>query len=90
MISQHLGKALSDEQRARWVQLICRSADAEFRAAFVAYLEWGPRLAKKNATTGAHPPPNMPMPRWRWVCDASPNARVSALARRPRQALLAE
>ena len=50
MISQHLGKALSEEQRARWVQLLCRSADdaklpddPEFRAAFVAYLEWGSR-----------------------------------------------
>ena len=87
MIGQHLGKALSEEQRARWVQLICRSADdallpddPEFRAAFVAYLEWGSRLAKENSTPGAHPPPEMPMPRWWWVCDAYPDARVSALA----------
>jgi len=87
MISQHLNKALSEEQRARWVQLLSRAAeeaglpaDAEFRAAFVAYLEWGSRLAKENSTVGAHPPPNMPMPRWWWVCDAYPDARVSALA----------
>jgi truncated hemoglobin YjbI len=87
MISQHLGKALSEEQRARWVQLLCRSADdaklpddPEFRAAFAAYLEWGSRLAKENSTPGAHPPPKMPMPRWWWVCDAYPDARVSALA----------
>ena len=26
MISQHLGKALTEEQRARWVELICLSA----------------------------------------------------------------
>jgi CDGSH-type Zn-finger protein/truncated hemoglobin YjbI len=87
MIGQHLGKALTEEQRARWVQLLCRSADdamlpddPEFRAAFVAYLEWGSRVAKENSTPGAHPPPNMPMPRWWWVCDAYPDARVSALA----------
>ncbi len=87
MISQHIGKALSEEQRARWVQLLARSADdaqlpddPEFRAAFVAYLEWGSRLAKENSTPGAHPPPEMPMPRWWWVCDAYPDARVSALA----------
>jgi CDGSH-type Zn-finger protein/truncated hemoglobin YjbI len=87
MISQHLNKALSEEQRAHWVQLLSRAAeeaglpaDAEFRAAFVAYLEWGSRLAKENSTVGAHPPPNMPMPRWWWVCDAYPDARVSALA----------
>src|SRR5262249_43840774 len=43
MISQHLNKALSEDQRARWVQLLCRSADdaglpddPEFRAAFTA------------------------------------------------------
>jgi hypothetical protein len=40
MISQHLDKALTPEQRARWVLLLARSAgevglpaDAEFRAA---------------------------------------------------------
>jgi CDGSH-type Zn-finger protein/truncated hemoglobin YjbI len=87
MISQHLGKALTEAQRARWVSLMCRSADesglpqdAEFRAAFVAYLEWGSRLALENSQPGAKPPPQMPMPRWWWVCDATPGSRVSALA----------
>src|SRR5207247_503468 len=87
MVGRHLGKALSEEQRARWVQLIVKSADdaklpddPEFRAAFAAYIEWGSRLAKENSTPGAHPPPNMPMPRWWWVCDAYPDARASALA----------
>jgi truncated hemoglobin YjbI len=87
MLSQHRGKALTEAQRARWVSLMCRSADeaglpqdAEFRAAFVAYLEWGSRLALENSQPGAKPPPHMPMPRWWWVCDATPGARVSALA----------
>src|SRR5262249_20042643 len=51
MLSQHLGKALTEEQRSRWVSLMWRSADEsgmprdpEFRAAFVAYIEWGSRL----------------------------------------------
>jgi truncated hemoglobin YjbI len=86
MISRHLNKALSEEERARWVELLCRSADdaglpddPEFRAAFVAYLEWGSRLAKENSTPGAHPPANMPVPRWCWVCGAYPDARRSAL-----------
>ena len=26
------------------------------------------------------PPPNMPVPRWWWVCNATPGSRVSALA----------
>ena len=87
MISQHLGKGLTEAQRARWVSLMCRSADesglpqdAEFRAAFVAYLEWGSRLALENSQPGAKPPAHMPMPRWWWVCDATPGSRVSALA----------
>ena len=79
MMSRHLGKALTEEQRARWVQLLCRSADdaglptdPEFRAAFVAYLEWGSRIAVENSQPGAQPPPHMPVPRWWWVCDATP------------------
>ncbi len=87
MISQHVGKNLSEAQRARWVSLICQSAndaglpnDAEFRAAFVAYIEWGSRLAWENSQTTAHPPEHMPMPRWWWVCNAQPGSRVSALA----------
>jgi CDGSH-type Zn-finger protein/truncated hemoglobin YjbI len=86
MISQHLGKALTEEQRARWVHLICLSAeeaglpaDAEFQAAFRSYLEWGSRIALENSQPGAKPPPQMPMPRWWWVCDATPETRVSAL-----------
>jgi truncated hemoglobin YjbI len=87
MISQHMGKALSEEQRARWVELVCKSADdaklpadAEWRAAFVAYLEWGSRIGLENSQPGAHPPPHMPVPRWWWVCNATPANRVSALA----------
>jgi CDGSH-type Zn-finger protein/truncated hemoglobin YjbI len=87
MISQHLGKQLREKQRARWVQLLSRSAedshlpaDPEFRAAFVAYLEWGSRIALENSQLEAHPPPHMPVPRWWWVCDATPAARPSALA----------
>jgi len=87
MISQHAGKSIRPEQRARWVALMAQSADEaglpgdpEFRAAFVSYLEWGSRIALENSTPGAHPPPHMPVPRWWWVCDATPGARVSALA----------
>lgn len=87
MMSRHLGKALREEQRGRWVQLLCKSADEaglptdpEWRAAFVSYLEWGSRIALENSQPDAHPPPHMPVPRWSWVCDATPGSRVSALA----------
>jgi hypothetical protein len=56
--------------------------DPEFRAAFVSYIEWGSRIAVENSTPGARPPMHMPVPRWWWVCDATPGARVSALATR--------
>ncbi|MFC1430178.1 CDGSH iron-sulfur domain-containing protein [Streptacidiphilus sp. N1-3] len=87
MISQHLSKNLTEQQRARWVALMAQSAqdaglpaDAEFRAAFVAYLEWGSRIAAENSQPTAMPVPNMPIPHWWWVCHATPGARVSALA----------
>lgn len=87
MISQHLGKDLTEEMRSRWVTLLSRSAeeaglpaDAEFQAAFHAYLEWGSRLALENSQPGAKPPPEMPMPRWWWACEATPGARVLALS----------
>jgi len=87
MVSRHLGRGLTEEERARWVQLLVKSADdaqlptdPEWRAAFVAYLEWGSRIAVENSQPGAQPPPHMPVPRWWWVCDATPGSRVSALA----------
>jgi hemoglobin len=71
MLSHHLGLAITEEQRARWAQLIAPSADEaglpddpEFRSAFVAYIEWGTRLAK--AAPGANPPTDYPTPRWDW------------------------
>jgi truncated hemoglobin YjbI len=96
MVSQHLGKAFTEAQRARWVQLMCQCADEaglptdpEFRAAFVSYLEWGSRIAVENSTPGAKPPLRMPVPRWSWVAGATPGARVSALAPQPKEAFVA-
>jgi truncated hemoglobin YjbI len=89
MVSQHMGKALTEAQRARWVQLMSQCADEaglpadpEFRAAFVSYLEWGSRIAVENSSPGATPPQHMPVPRWSWVSNATPGSRVSALTPR--------
>jgi CDGSH-type Zn-finger protein/truncated hemoglobin YjbI len=86
MLSQHAGKGLTEEQRARWVALIGRAAqeaglptDPEFRSAFTSYLEWGSRLALENSQPGAHAPEQMPMPRWDWGTAGAPGGRVSAL-----------
>jgi CDGSH-type Zn-finger protein/truncated hemoglobin YjbI/ferredoxin len=88
MISQHIGKGLTEQKRARWVALLLQSAqeaglpnDAEWRSAFGAYIEWGSRLAVENSQPGARPPEHMPMPHWDWRTAAGPpGSRVSALA----------
>jgi CDGSH-type Zn-finger protein len=93
MVSQHLGKGLTEDQRSRWVTLLLASArevglpnDAEFRSAFEAYIEWGSRLAVENSQAGAKPPEHMPMPRWDWNTAAGPpGSRISALAPPPEE-----
>jgi hemoglobin len=73
MLSKHINLRLKEEQRLRWTQLIAASADEaglpadpEFRSAFVAYIEWGTRIALANSQEGAMPPPQAPVPRWGW------------------------
>jgi hemoglobin len=73
MLAKHRNRALTEEQRVRWVQLICGAADEaelpadpEFRSAFVAYIEWGTRLALGNSQPDAHPPAQAPVPHWGW------------------------
>jgi hemoglobin len=73
MLGKHRGLAITEPQRRRWVSLICDAADdaglprdPEFRSAFVAYVEWGTRLALHNSQPGAQAPPRAPVPRWGW------------------------
>lgn len=73
MLSRHLGLAITEQQRRRWIELIQDAADEaglpedpEFRSAFVAYLEWGTRLAKQNSQPGAEVVRQAPVPRWGW------------------------
>jgi hemoglobin len=73
MLGKHRGLAITEPQRRRWVNLICDAADdadlprdPEFRSAFLAYVEWGTRLALHNSQPGSQPPPRAPVPRWGW------------------------
>lgn len=73
MLAHHLDKRLTQQQRARWVQLLLESADdaglpadPEFRSAFVSYIEWGTRLAVINSQEGVDPTLEAPMPSWGW------------------------
>ncbi len=73
MVAKHIGMAITEPQRRRWVDLIQDAADEaglpgdpEFRAAFVSYVEWGTRLAVQNSQPGADVPMQAPVPRWGW------------------------
>jgi hemoglobin len=79
MIRHHLGRRLTEPQRRRWAALIADCADEaglpsdpEFRSAFVAYIEWGSRLAVINSQGDAHADPDVPMPAWGWGVPGGP------------------
>lgn len=73
MLSKHLGKAITEAQRRRWINLLADAADEvglpddpEFRAAFMGYIEWGTRLARANSQPDAKPVEQAPVPHWGW------------------------
>lgn len=73
MMSRHLGLNISEQQRFRWVEIMLRSADEagfpsdpEFRSAFVAYMEWGTRIALIMSQPSMEVPEKSPMPKWGW------------------------
>lgn len=79
MVGKHLGKRLTEEQRARWMGLLLQCADEvgfpkdpEFRAAFVGYIEWGTRLALINSQSDRLPPLDSKMPQWGWGPPGGP------------------
>ncbi len=74
MVAHHVGKHLTEQQRKRWMHLLIETADeiglaedAEFRSAFLAYLEWGSRIAVVNSQAIENPvSEGEPMPKWGW------------------------
>ena len=79
MIRKHVGRALTEDQRKRWMQLLLECADEcgvpddpEFRSALVSYLEWGTRLAVLNSQPGADVSAEAPMPSWGWGVVGGP------------------
>ena len=80
MIQKHLSKHLTESHRKRWVQLLLDTAeeinlpdDPEFRSAFVAYIEWGTRIAVINSNaTALDMNLNEPMPMWGWGVPGKP------------------
>ncbi|WP_291035262.1 group II truncated hemoglobin [Dyadobacter sp. 50-39] len=80
MIQKHLSKHLTEEHRKCWVSLLLETADEiglpddpEFRSAFMAYIEWGTRIAVINSNTDELPMnPDEPMPKWGWGVPGGP------------------
>jgi CDGSH-type Zn-finger protein/truncated hemoglobin YjbI len=81
MIVKHLGRKVTETQRAQWVALMIETADeiglpadAAFRDALVAYLEWGSKLAVINSAPGVEAPKgDWPMPKWGWGPPGGPS-----------------
>ena len=80
MIQKHLAKHLRQEHRKRWMELLLETADElqlpddpEFRSAFMAYLEWGTRIAVLNSNLdNVSEDPDVPMPVWGWGVPGGP------------------
>lgn len=80
MISKHLSRHLTQEHRKRWMELLMETADEfklpddpEFRSAFLAYLEWGTRIAVINSNQDVvNEPEDIPMPKWGWGVPGGP------------------
>ncbi|MCQ4083642.1 group II truncated hemoglobin [Streptomyces sp. RB6PN25] len=73
MLSRHRGRAIKAEQRARWVELMLEAMDvvglpddAEFRSAFIGYIEFGSRRAMANSQPGAGPTRRTTIKKWGW------------------------
>ncbi|HEV8591360.1 MAG TPA: group II truncated hemoglobin [Pyrinomonadaceae bacterium] len=80
MVSHHLGRNLTEDQRKHWILLLLESADEiglaadpEFRSALVGYLEWGSRIAVLNSADTKNPiDESTPMPKWDWGVPGGP------------------
>lgn len=80
MVQKHFQRHLTEQHRQRWVQLLLATADElhlpddpKFRSAFVAYLEWGTRIAVLNSNAPEIALDTVaPMPRWGWGAPGGP------------------
>jgi CDGSH-type Zn-finger protein/truncated hemoglobin YjbI len=73
MLAKHRNRGLTEEQRAHWVAKLVSTADQvglpadpNFRSTFVAYVEWGSRLALANSQPDAAVIEHSPVPKWHW------------------------
>ena len=72
MLAAHANLTITEDERARFVELACDAAKAVFPAhsaaaltPFRSYVEWGSRVAVSNAQRGHVANPAAGVPRWR-------------------------
>jgi hemoglobin len=82
LVEHHRSRAISEKQRARFVEAMMEAADEAalpadpaFRERFRAYLEWGTRIAVHYSAPGAAPPPPEDVPSWGWQPTTVPRPR---------------
>jgi CDGSH-type Zn-finger protein/ferredoxin len=73
MLAKHRDLGLTETQRKAWVARLTNTADdaglptdPNFRSTFLAYIEWGTRVAVANSQPGADLIEHAPVPRWGW------------------------
>lgn len=79
LLRHHAGRAISEPQRPRFVEVFLESSDAaglpdepRFRARLREYLEWGTAIAVDVSQPGADTSSDDPVPVWEWGPEGPP------------------
>jgi hemoglobin len=79
MLDHHVGRAITDEQRARFVEVTMEAADAaglpdepRFRERLRGYIEWGAGIAQRNSQPGFEADRGATVPSWGWGSSGPP------------------
>jgi len=79
MVARHVDRALTEEQRARWAELMIATArdvlpaNEKVQARFRSYIVWGSRIALQNSQPGYEPPVASDIPDWGWGKGGPPD-----------------
>jgi hemoglobin len=82
MLAHHINRALTEEQRARWADLMIATArevlpaNEKVQARISSYITWGSRIALQNSQPGYDPPAESEIPDWGWGKEGPPGASL--------------
>jgi hemoglobin len=78
VLVKHGGLEISEEQRARWTQLMLEAArevlpaEPRLQSRFADYIEWGTQIAKQASQPGFVVGSGGDVPRWGWGPEGPP------------------